>query len=146
VAQEVDIGDGNVGKLRSFPAGITIAIITVGIYHFFWYYRLNNELRDIGIDRDDRELAESSPAMSVTAILIGWILIIPPILSIYRFCQRIRRAQRIVGVRPEDRISAPLAFSAAFFGFLIIPALFHYWYVTKHQNRALMAAAGLGYK
>jgi hypothetical protein len=146
VAQEVDIGDGNVGKLRSFPAGLAIAIITLGLYHFFWYYLLNDELKDIGIGRDDRKLAESSPATSVAAILVGGILIIPPFLSLHNFCQRIRRAQRIVGVRQEDQINPLLAFWAAFFGFLIIPALFHYWYVTKHQDRALMAASGLGYK
>ena len=146
MAQEVDIGDGNTGKLRSFPVGFLIAVITVGIYHFFWYYLLNDELKDIGIGRDDRKLAESSPVLSVAAILVGGVLIIPPILSVYNFCQRIKRAQRIVGVRIDDQISPLLAFWAAFFGFLIIPALFHYWYVTKHQNRALMAARGLGYK
>ncbi len=145
MAQEVDIGEGSVGKLRSFPVGLAIAIITVGIYYFLWYYRLNVELKEIGLDRDDPRLAESNPGMSVRAFLIGGVLIVPPIVSVFNFCRRIRRAQRLTGVRPDDQISPLLAFCAALFGFLIIPALFHFWYVTKHQNRALMAASGLGY-
>jgi hypothetical protein len=30
-------------------------------------------------------------------------------------------------------------------GLLLIPAIIHYWYVTKHQNITLRAAAGLDY-
>jgi hypothetical protein len=28
-------------------------------------------------------------------------------------------------------------------GLLIVPALIHYWYITKHQNAAVRAAGGL---
>lgn len=29
------------------------------------------------------------------------------------------------------------------FGILVVPSLVHYWYVTKHQDRAVRAAGGL---
>lgn len=140
MAQEVDFGDGGTGKVRSFGVGLCLAIVTLGIYYYFWYYFVNDELRDIGFAKDDQKLSQSSPALSVTAVLVGGWLVIPPLLSVYNYGQRIKRAQRLVNVPAEDQISPLVAFWTAFFGFLIIPALFHYWYVTQHQNRALLAA------
>ena len=46
---------------------------------------------------------------------------------------------------PRDREINPIAAFLLYFpgGILVIPAIVHYWYVTKHQNIALRAAAGL---
>ncbi|MGC9220997.1 MAG: DUF4234 domain-containing protein [Solirubrobacteraceae bacterium] len=140
MADEVQFGDGGAGKVRSFWVGLTLAIITLGIYYFFWYYLVNDELKDIGVARTDRKLAESSPALSVTAVLVGGWLVIPPLLSVYNYGGRIKRAQRLLGVDASEQINVPLAFILALFGFLIVPGLFHYWYVTKHQNRTVRAA------
>jgi hypothetical protein len=82
----------------------------------------------------------------VVAILIGGIIIIPPYLSVYNYGERIKRAQRLGGIPPADQISPVVAFLLYFPGaLLIIPLFFHFWYVTKHQNMALRAAAGLPY-
>lgn len=143
MAQEVEFGDGGAGKIRSFGVGLLLTIITLGIYYFFWYYLVNDELKDVGVARGDRKLAESSPALSVTAVLIGGWLIVPPLLSIYNYGNRIKRAQRLVNVPQSEQISVPVAFLTALFGVLVIPGLFHYWYVTKHQNRAVRAAGGM---
>lgn len=146
MAQEVAFGTGGEGKIRSFWVGLGLVIVTLSIYGYCWYYFLNDELRDIGISYDDQKLAQSSPALSVTAILLGGWLIIPPLLSVYNFGQRIKRGQRLVGIPQQDQINPVLAFLLYFPGvFLIIPYFFHYWYVTKHQNMALRAAGGLPY-
>jgi hypothetical protein len=142
MAQEVEFGNGGAGKIRSFWVGLLLVIVTLGIYYWFWYYFLNDEQKDIGQSRGDQNLATSSPALSVAAVTVGGIVIIPPFLSVYNFGQRIKRAQRLTGVPTSEQINPILAFLTYLFGFLIIPALYHYWYVTKHQNRAILAAGG----
>jgi hypothetical protein len=84
----------------------------------------------------------------VTALVLGgftaWVA---PLLSIYNYGQRIKRAQRLVGIPREHQIDPTTAFLLYFPGILIIvPMFFHYWYVTKHQNMAMRAAGGLPYE
>jgi len=144
MAHEVDIGRGSTGKLRSFWVGFGLTIVTFGIYAFCWYYFVNDELKDVGAEKDDQSLAQSSPTTSVVALLVGGLVIVPPFLSVYNYGQRIKRAQRLAGVPREQQINPVAAFLLFFPGSLIlIPYLFHYWYVTKHQNIALRAVAGL---
>jgi Zn-dependent protease with chaperone function len=146
MAQVVEFGNGAAGKIRSFWVGFGLTIITLGIYYFCWYYFVNDELKDVGIDKDDQNLAHSSPAMSVTAVLFGGIIIVPPLLSVYNYGQRIQRAQRLGGIPRADQINPVTAFLLYFPGlFLIIPYFIHYWYVTKHQNMAIRAAGALPY-
>lgn len=146
MAQEVEFGNGGEGKIRSFWVGLGLVIITLSIYAFCWYYFLNDELKDVGIAKNDQKLAQSSPALSVTAILLGGWLIVPPLLSVYNFGQRIKRAQRLVGIPRHDQINPIVAFLLYFPGiFLIVPYFIHYWYVTKHQNMTMLAAGGLPY-
>ncbi|MFL5816698.1 MAG: DUF4234 domain-containing protein [Conexibacter sp.] len=144
MAQEVDIGPGATGKVRSFWMGFLLTVVTLGIYAPCWYYFVNDELKDIGGEKDDQSLAQSSPTMSVIAILIGGMVIIPPFLSVYNYGQRIKRAQRLTGVPREQQINPTAAFLLWFPGaLLVVPYFIHYWYVTKHQNLALRAVAGL---
>jgi hypothetical protein len=144
MAQEVEFPKGGEGKIRSFWVGLGLAILTLSIYYFCWYYFVNDELKDVGQAYDDGNLSQSSPALSVTAVLIGGWLIIPPLLSIYNYGQRIKRAQRLGGIPRGDQINPILAFLLVFpGGLLIIPYFVHFWYVTKHQNAAVRAAGGL---
>jgi hypothetical protein len=144
MAQEVDLGPGGTGKIRSFWVGLGLSVITFGIYGFCWYYFVNDELKDVGIEKGDQNLAQSSPAMSVVAILVGGWVIVPPLLSVYNYGQRIKRAQRLAGLPKGDQINPTVAFLLMFPGaLLVIPYFLHFWYVTKHQNMALRAAGGL---
>lgn len=144
MAQEIDIGTGATGKIRSFWMGALLVVVTFGIYTYCWYYFVNDELKDIGAEKDDQSLAQSSPAMSVTAILVGGWLFVPWFLSVYNYGQRIKRAQRLVGVPRERQINPTTAFLLLFPGILlVVPYFLHYWYVTKHQNMALRGMAGL---
>jgi hypothetical protein len=144
MAQEVEFGTGGFGKIRSFWIGFGLTVLTLGIYGACWYYFVNDELKDIGASKGDQNLAQSSPAMSVTAIVVGGWVIIPPLLSVYNYGQRIQRAQRLGKIPRERQINPTLAFLLFFPGsLLIVPYFFHFWYVTKHQNMAVRAAGGL---
>jgi hypothetical protein len=144
MAQEVTLGRGGLGKIRSFGIGALLTVVTFGLYFYFWYWFVNDELKDVGAANDDPNLAGSSPAMSLLAVTLGGLLVIPAWLSYYNYGQRIKRAQTAVGVPAHERISPVGAFLLLVpGGILIIPAIIHYWYVTKHQNMALRGAAEL---
>jgi hypothetical protein len=79
--------EGQEFKRRS-PLGVWgLTIITVGIYGFVWYYKINDEARRYL--RDDA----IRPGIAVLAIILGWLIIVPPFVSIYRTGQRIQRMQ-----------------------------------------------------
>jgi Domain of unknown function (DUF4234) len=147
MAQEVEFGNGGEGKIRSFWVGFGLVIITLGIYALCWYYFVNNELKDVGLAKDDQNLGQSNPAMSVIALVLGaFTLWVAPLLSVFNYGQRIKRAQRLAGIPKEDQIDPIVSFLLYFPGVLIvIPYIFRFWYVTKHQNRAMRAAGGLPY-
>jgi hypothetical protein len=142
-----EFGKGGEGKIRSFWVGLGLTVITFGLYGLCWYYFVNNELKDVGLSKDDQNLGSSSPALSVTALVLGgFTLWIAPLLSVYNYGQRILRAQRLTGVEKHHQINPITAFLLYFPGMLlIIPLFLHYWYVTKHQNMALRAAGDLPY-
>src|SRR5689334_13513846 len=138
MAQEVMLGRGGLGKVRSFGVGLALTIVTLGFYFYFWYWFVNDELKDVGAANDDPNLASSSPAMSLLAVTLGTLIVIPAWLSYFNYGQRIRRAEATVDVPESERLNPTLAFLLLIpGGILIIPTFDHYWYVTKHQNIAL---------
>ena len=142
IAKEIDISTASSARIRSFWVGFALSVLTLGVYGLFWYYFVNDELKDVGSAKGDDNLAQSSPMTSVIAIFIGGWLIVPPFLSIYNYGLRIKRAQRLGGVPVRDQINPMVAFLLYFPGlFLVIPYFAHFWYVTKHQNAALLANA-----
>jgi hypothetical protein len=144
VAHEVEFGSGGSGKIRSFGVGLLLTVITLGVYYFCWYYFVNDELKDIGAANGDQNLAQSSPMASVAAVLLGSFLFVPPLLSVYNYGNRIKRAERLTGIDRGTQINPTMAFLLVFpFGILIVPYFVHFWYVTKHQNMAVRAAGNL---
>ena len=93
---EESAGDtGSAGKHRNpFAVWLGLPIITLGIYHLFWYYKVNNEARNL-----DRRIAVN-PAMAVVAITFGAFIIVPPFVSFYHTGKRIAAMQRAAGL-PE---------------------------------------------
>ncbi|MEY9891445.1 putative membrane protein [Catenulispora sp. MAP12-49] len=85
--------NGRVGKHRNILlVWFVWPLITLGIYHLVWYYKINREAKDF-----DRRI-EVSPAVAVCAILFGWIIIVPPFISVYRTGGRIAAMQRAAGL------------------------------------------------
>ncbi len=115
-------------KKRS-PWGVWgLSIITIGIYYFVWYYKINDEAR--------RFLRDSTikPGISVLAITLGAFVLIPPYVSIYRTAERTGRIQDRAAI--ESRISPLLALIASLFFALHIP------YVQDQLNKAWDRLAG----
>jgi hypothetical protein len=82
----------------------------------------------------------------VTAVLFGGFIIVPPLLSVYNYGNRILRAQRLSSIPRRDQINRWRRSSLYFPGSIIIVSLFfHFSCVTKHQNIAMRAAGGLPY-
>ena len=69
------------------PIGIFfLAFITGGIYYFHWYYSVNSEAA--ALSHDDR----AKPGLSLLAVTLGWLLIVPPFVSHWRTARRVAEA------------------------------------------------------
>jgi uncharacterized membrane protein len=85
---------GRAGKSRNiFLVWLVWPLLTLGIYHLVWYYKVNREARDF-----DRSITVD-PVVSVVAVTIGWVVIVPPFVSIYNTGQRIARMQQAAGMQ-----------------------------------------------
>ena len=136
---EIVRADGQEFKKRNiFAVWLGLPIITLGIYTFVWYYKINDEARRYLRDESIR------PGISVLALSLGWVIILPPFISIYRTGKRIKRAEQLGGV--GDCLHPTFAFLLVFpLGILIIPALYHYAYTIRHQVLSdLKATFGAG--
>jgi Domain of unknown function (DUF4234) len=111
MAQEIQIPNaGSFAKIRN-PLGVLgLGLITLGIYHFFWWYFVNREMADYG-QANGVELGDN-PVLSVLAITLGALLIIPPFVSLWRTLRRIERAQN--HVLGSNNIAVVLLFILAF--------------------------------
>ncbi|WP_432096372.1 DUF4234 domain-containing protein [Streptomyces sp. bgisy100] len=86
---------GRAGKYRNiFLVWLVWPLITLGIYHLVWYYKVNRESRDL-----DRRI-EVDPVVSVLAVTLGALLIVPPFVSVYKTGTRIARMQQAAGMQP----------------------------------------------
>jgi hypothetical protein len=133
VAEVLNIG-GQEFKKRS-PLGVWgLSIITIYIYYFVWYYKINDEAR--------RYLGDDSikPGIALLAVTLGTLLIIPHFVSIYRTGERIQRMQEKAGV--QQQISPALGLLASLVFVLHIPymqeALNKIW--TLYQAPAQLQA------
>ena len=67
-------------------------LITLGVYHWVWWYKINREARDLNAGID------VSPAIAVVAITLGAFIIVPPFVSIYKTGERIATMQAAAGM------------------------------------------------
>ena len=79
---------GRAGKTRNiWLVWLVWPLITLGIYHLVWWYKINREARDF----DDK--IEVEPVLSLLALVPGGLIIIPPFVSVYRTGERIAQMQ-----------------------------------------------------
>lgn len=151
---EVSLGPDAKGKFRSFGTGFLLAVVTLGLYEIWWYYYLNRELRSVGRLLGDQRLAQTLPGLSATALVFGlgstsptdawWpfevaalIAFVASLISQHRFGRRIRRAEELLGIPEAQRFgrwSVLMVFPGAL---LLIPYIFWFARVTRHQNAVL---------
>jgi uncharacterized protein DUF4234 len=99
MAQELQIRSGQDRvKIRSPWAVALLPIITLGIYHLVWWYRIQRELRDYGRAKG-YDLGQS-PANSVLALFPGALIIVPTLVTYWRGTKRVQQASRVAGKEP----------------------------------------------
>jgi Domain of unknown function (DUF4234) len=102
VAEEIQIpGAQTTAKIRSPWAAALLPIVTLGIYYFVWYYKINREMADLGRAHGKTDELGDSPGKSLLAVTLGALIIVPAIVSVIHTAQRIQRAQRLTGVDPQ---------------------------------------------
>lgn len=108
---------------RRDPLGVIgLTFITLGIYGFVWYYKVNDEARRFLKDESIR------PGIALLAVLLGWIAIVPPFISAYHTGERVVRMERRAGISNE---LSPAIFLILF----IVVSFFGGAYVQEHLNR-----------
>jgi hypothetical protein len=117
-AVEVHVGSPVVKLRRPWVVG---ALSLIPFYWVFWYYAINREMRDFGRARGDAALGESKPALSVFAVTLGAIVVIPWVVSLLRTIDRIDDCGRLAGARPEpSRLAVALMIGASCVPFISV--------------------------
>jgi hypothetical protein len=106
--------------LKRNPLGVLgLSLITFGIYGFYWYYKVNEEI--LRYTRDDT----ISPSRSLLAVIPGFLLIVPPFIAYYNTANHVAQ------------ISPALVVLLGIVIWIGMAA-----YVQEHLNRVWDAAAG----
>jgi hypothetical protein len=128
MAYEMKIrGTGSEVKVRSPWAAALLPIITLGIYHLVWWYKINKELKEYG-EAKGHDLGQN-PTNSVLALFPGGIIIIPALVTYWRGTKRIMGAARLAGKEPVNGWIAILLYliiAPAFWAYLQV-SLNHIW-------------------
>jgi Domain of unknown function (DUF4234) len=115
--------DGQRYKERN-PLGVLgLTVLTLGVYFFIWYYKVNDELR--------RALRDESisPTRSLMAMIFGWLVIVPPFIAMYNTAKHVQELETGRGVvqTVEPALTIVLMLVVAFANGI---------YVQEHLNRA----------
>lgn len=117
--------------LKRNPLGVLgLSFITLGIYFFYWYWKINDELSSF--EHDDT----ISPTRSLMAILFGWIIIVPPFIAIYNTARHVQGDERQMEIQPELEPALTIVF-------LVLFSIVNGLYVQEHLNRLWDRASGV---
>lgn len=114
-------------KVRNPWAVALLPIITLGIYHLVWWYKINKELKAYG-EAKGFDLGQN-PTNSVLALFPGGIIVIPALVSYWRGTKRVMGAAKITGQEPVSgwiSIILYLLLAPAFWAYLQV-SLNHVW-------------------
>jgi Domain of unknown function (DUF4234) len=118
--------------LKRNPLGVLgLVLITLGIYGFYWFYKVNQEIKTYTKDET------ISPGRSLLAVIPGFLLIVPPFIAYYNTANHV--------VEMEQRHGIPSQISPA----LVVILGLVIWigmaaYVQEHLNRVWDSAATQG--
>jgi len=95
-AGQFGIAAGLAMKRRNpLAAWIGLPLITLGIYHYVWYYKIHKEMAQL----DPRRKVPVAGPMLVL-LFLSWTLI-APLVSYFNTGKRIAAAQRAAGLEPS---------------------------------------------
>jgi ACR3 family arsenite efflux pump ArsB len=110
------------------PLGVLgLTIITLGIYFFVWYYKINDEVHRAENDQT------MSPTRSLMAMTFGWLIIVPPFIAMYNTAKHVQAMETRLGVGQtvEPALTVVL---------MVVFSLGNGIYVQEHLNRGWDAA------
>jgi hypothetical protein len=118
--------------LKRNPLGVLgLSFITIGIYFFYWYYKVNQELQRFEHD------STISPVRSLMAILFGWLIIVPPFIAMYNTAKHVRGVEDRLGILPQLEPALVIVI-------LLFISIGNGVYIQEHLNRIWDRAAGSG--
>ena len=117
--------------LKRNPLGVLgLSFITFGIYFFYWYWKINDELSSFAHDDS------ISPTRSLMAILFGWIILVPPFIAIYNTSKHVQGDEQRLELQPELEPALTIVF-------LVLFSIVNGLYMQEHLNRLWDRAAGV---
>jgi len=114
-------------KVRNPWAVALLPIVTLGIYHLVWWYKINKELKAYG-EAKGFDLGQN-PTNSVLALFPGGIIVIPALVTYWRGTKRVMGAAKVTGQEPVSgwiSIILYLLLAPAFWAYLQV-SLNHVW-------------------
>jgi Domain of unknown function (DUF4234) len=115
--------------LKRNPLGVLgLVLITLGIYGFYWFYKVNQEIKTYTKDET------ISPGRSLLAVIPGFLLIVPPFIAYYNTANHIVDMEERRGV--TSQISPALVVILGLVIWIGMAA-----YVQEHLNRVWDSAA-----
>jgi hypothetical protein len=112
-------------KVRNPWAVALLPIITLGIYHLVWWYRINKELKAYG-EAKGYDLGQN-PTNSLLALFPGGIIIVPALVSYWRGTKRVQGASKLAGREPVSGWISLILY------LLIAPAFWAYLQVSLNN-------------
>ena len=123
--------DGQSYKQRN-PLGVLgLSFITIGIYFFYWYYKVNEEVQRF--ERDET----MSPVRSLMAIIFGWIIIVPPFIAMYNTAKHVRGVEERLSIQPQLEPAIVIVI-------MLVVSIGNGLYIQEHLNRIWDRAAASG--
>lgn len=118
---------------KRHPLGVWgLSLLTVGVYFFVWYYKVNKELKRAENDET------MSPTRSLMAMIFGWAIIVPPFIAMYNTAKHVQslETRRGSGQTVEPILALALMVAVAFANGA---------YVQEHLNRAWGASTAMAH-
>ena len=114
-------------KVRNPWAVALLPLITFGIYHLVWWYKINKELKAYG-EAKGYDLGQN-PTNSLLALFPGGLIVIPALVSYWRGTKRVQGASKVAGREPVSGWIALILYlllAPGFWAYLQI-SLNHIW-------------------
>jgi mannose/fructose/N-acetylgalactosamine-specific phosphotransferase system component IIC len=116
--------------LKRNPLGVLgLSLITLGVYFFVWYYKINVEIQRRENDQT------MSPMRSLMAMIFGWLIIVPPFIAMYNTAKHVQAMETREGIQQTLEPAFTIALMVLF-------SLGNGVYIQEHLNRGWDAAAG----
>jgi hypothetical protein len=101
VAYELDIPNSDQkAKVRNPWAVALLPIITLGIYHLVWWYRINKEMKAFGEARG-YDLGRN-PMNSLLALFPGGLIIVPALITYWNGTKRVQGTSALANREPVN--------------------------------------------